>query len=218
LDKGFLRTLPPLEISSGLGEILKMAVVKDGRLFDLLERDGRQLLDQKFIGCPSADEVINRAVLGMKVELENNLWETDLKRLVDFGHSFSPIIEMRSIHHEGHAPLTHGQAVALDVMFSCLIAHGRGMLGVGDVERVFRTARAMQLPTNHTLFNEPLVILEALKDTMKHRNGAQNLPMPLRIGESTFLNDVSYDDIKAVAVRMKAINIELFGDDRGVDG
>ena len=215
LDKAFLRTLPSLEISSGLGEIFKMAVVKDARLFELLERHGAELLQKKFLDVGCADEVINRAVFGMKVELENNLWEMDLKRLVDFGHSFSPIIEMRSIHHEGHVPLTHGQAVSLDVMFSCLIANARGMLADHDVRRVFHTARAMELPTNHALFNEPLVILEALKDTMKHRNGAQNLPMPVKLGESVFLQDVSYDEIKAAARRMKEINVALFGDDTG---
>lgn len=216
LDKSFLRTLASIEVTSGLGEILKMAVVKDARLFEILERDGSELLTKKFLDCPSADEVINRAVEGMKVELENNLWEMNLERLVDFGHSFSPIIEMRSIHHEGQIPLTHGQAVALDVMYSSIISNGRGMLSDDELRRVFRTARAMELPTDHPLFREPLVLLEALKDTMKHRNGAQNLPMPVRIGESIFLNDVSFDEIKVAAARLGDINAELFGAAAGV--
>jgi len=211
LDKSFLKTLASIEISSGLGEILKMAVIKDRPLFDLLERDGKQLLETKFADVACADEVINRATTGMKDELQPNLWEKNLERLVDFGHSFSPIIEMRSISDKKHEPLTHGQAVALDVMYSCVISQQRGMMSQADVTRVLKTARQMQLPTCHELFTEPLHLLEALRDTMKHRNGAQNLPIPQSIGDPIFVNDLSYDEIKRAAEGFKTINENLFG-------
>ena len=209
LDKGFLRTLAPLEITSGLGEILKMAVVKDRALFDLLEEFGPELIDTRFIGCKAADDVINRAVSGMKEELQENLWEKNLERMVDFGHSFSPIIEMRSINDAGQVALTHGQAVSLDVLFSCVLSHQRGLMSKGDLLRVGRTAKRLQLPTNHALFNEPLVILEALKDTMKHRNGDQNLPIPRTIGVSQFVNDLTFLEIKAGVAGLKQLNAEL---------
>ncbi len=209
LDKGFLRTLAPLEITSGLGEILKMAVVKDLALFELLEGYGPELIDTRFIGCAVADEVINRAVSGMKDELQENLWEKNLERMVDFGHSFSPIIEMRSINDAGQVPLTHGQAVSLDVLFSCVISQQRGLLSPQDVLRVGRTQRRMQLPTDHALFREPLVILEALKDTMKHRNGDQNLPIPRAIGDSLFVNDLQFVEIKSAVAGLQAVNAQL---------
>lgn len=210
LDRAFLRTLDPVEISSGLGEILKMAVIKDQKLFEILERAGAELVTSKF-EHPDADEVINRAVLGMKVELENNLWEIDLKRVVDYGHSFSPIIEMRSITETGQIPLTHGQAVTLDVIYSCVLSSARGMLSFQDVVRVVRTAHTMGLPTSHPLFTNPLIILEALKDTMKHRNGAQNLPFPMTIGEATFVNDLSYDEIRAGVGKMLEVHRQVLG-------
>lgn len=211
LDKAFLRTLAPLEITSGLGEILKMAVVKDYDLFCLLEEFGPELIETRFIGCKAADEVINRAVRGMKDELQENLWEKNLERMVDFGHSFSPIIEMRSINDAGQIALTHGQAVSLDVLFSCVISHQRGLLSWTDLVRVGRTQQRMQLPTTHALFNEPLVILEALKDTMKHRNGDQNLPMPKSIGVSQFVNDLAFAEIKAAAAGLVELNAVLAG-------
>ncbi len=211
LDKAFLRTLAPLEITSGLGEILKMAVVKDHDLFCLLEEFGPELIETRFIGCKVADEVINRAVRGMKDELQENLWEKNLERMVDFGHSFSPIIEMRSINDAGQVPLTHGQAVSLDVLFSCVMSEQRGMLSHADVLRVGRTQRRLQLPTTHALFREPLVILEALKDTMKHRNGDQNLPTPQQIGQSVFVNDLTFAEIKVATAGLIALNAELDG-------
>jgi 2-epi-5-epi-valiolone synthase len=209
LDKRFLKTLEPIEISSGLGEILKMGVIKDYKLFELLEEYGNTLLDSKFLDCECSDEVINRSVQGMKEELENNLWEKNLKRSVDFGHSFSPIIEMRSIQQNEYPSLTHGQAVTIDVIFSSVIAMSRNLLSEHDTMRVIRTAKSMALPTIHPLFEDPLSILEALQDTMKHRNGDQNLPVPSSIGECVFINDLSYDEIKQSVLIFQNINDEL---------
>jgi 3-dehydroquinate synthetase len=209
LDKSFLKTLAPIEISSGLGEILKMAVIKDRALFELLEFNGANLVASKFQNCEYADEVINRAVQGMKEELENNLWEINLERIVDFGHSFSPIIEMRSIEENSHTPLTHGQAVTLDVIFSSVISYQRGLLHERELLRIARTAKNMHLTTDHELFHDPLMILEALTDTMKHRNGAQNLPMPNSIGASIFVNDLSFEEIKMGALGLIKLNEQL---------
>lgn len=193
LDKTFIRTQNDLEISSGLGEILKMAVSKDKRLFELLENNATELLESKF-ECECADEVINRSVKGMIEELENNLWEKNLKRVVDFGHSFSPIIEMKSLGSSNE--LTHGQAVALDVLYSCGISAIRNMMSPDDLFRVYKVAKALTLPINHPSFEDPLLLLESLNDTVKHRNGDQNLPIPESIGHSVFLNDLTYEEIK----------------------
>jgi 3-dehydroquinate synthetase len=209
LDKAFLKTLAAVEISSGLGEILKMAVIKDRALFELLELNGANLVASKFQICEYADDVISRAVQGMKEELENNLWEIDLKRTVDFGHSFSPVIEMRSIKENSHVPLTHGQAVTIDVIFSSVISFQRGLLHEKELLRIARTAKNMGLPTDHELFHDPLMILEALNDTMKHRNGAQNLPVPKSIGDSIFVNDLSFDEIKMGALGLIRLNEQL---------
>jgi len=209
LDKAFLITLAPMEISSGLGEILKIAVIKDPQLFNLLEVHGKALVESKFSDCDVADDVINLAVQGMKEELENNLWETDLKRKVDFGHSFSPIIEMRSIDENRYRPLTHGQAVTLDVIFSSIISCQRKLLPKQDLYRIALTAKRMDLPTDHELFHEPLLILEALLDTMKHRNGSQNLPIPDAIGSAVFINDLTLGQIKLGISELTLLNEQL---------
>lgn len=210
LDTTFLTTLEKKHISSGLGEILKMAVVKDSRLFDILEQHGKDLYDTNFNHMVSS-EVIARSITGMVEELEPNLWEKNLKRLVDFGHSFSPLIEMKSIH-EGlrcGPPLDHGEAVTLDVLYSCIISNMRNGLSHNDVLRIFRVAKSMYLPTIHPLFMDSEVLIEALNDTKKHRDNSQNLPIPVRIGESTFLNTLSDDEIKTAAYKMERIQEEL---------
>ena len=117
-----------------------------------------------------------------------------MKRVVDFGHSFSPIIEMKSLGSSNE--LTHGQAVALDVLYSCGISAIRNMMSPDDLFRVYKVAKALTLPINHPSFEDPLLLLESLNDTVKHRNGDQNLPIPESIGHSVFLNDLTYEEIK----------------------
>lgn len=198
LDKTFIKTQEPIEISSGLGEILKMAVIKDSLLFSTLEDYGSELLNSKF-DHPLANEVIGRAVHGMKEELENNLWERNLKRCVDFGHSFSPIIEMRSLATS--EPLTHGQAVTIDIILSCIISQMRGLLTDRDMLRISTTALNMELPIVHPMFKDVALLLEALNETTKHRS-AQNLPIPTEIGKYTFINDLTFEEICEAAEKI----------------
>ncbi|MDA9058178.1 sedoheptulose 7-phosphate cyclase [Candidatus Thioglobus sp.] len=208
LDTSFLKTLEPIEISSGLGEILKMAVVKDKKLFDILQLSGKKLYKEKFDNCYDATEVIARTISGMKDELQQNLWEQDLERYVDFGHSFSPILEIRSLNDSTVESLTHGQAVTLDVIFSCVISHIRNMFTQDDVLSVIALSRAMGLPVFHPYFGNVDFLTEALNDTIKHRNGNQNLPIPIGIGSSIFINDLKHEEIiKSIDVMKDLVNI-----------
>ena len=170
-----------------------MAVIKNRELFELLETQGSQLLSHKF-NHQVADRVIDLSIHDMIKELENNLWEKNLKRLVDFGHSFSPIIEMRTVGTNNE--LTHGQAVTLDVLFSCIISYQRKLLSFDDLKRVYSVAKSIKLPIYHEYFSNIAFLVEALNDTVKHRNGDQNLPIPTNIGEGIFINDLTKQEIQ----------------------
>ena len=66
---------------------------------------------------------MRRSIQGMLEELEYNLWEHILSRLVDYGHAFSPEIEMAALQGD-EALLLHGEAVNIDMalttqVFSC---------------------------------------------------------------------------------------------------
>ena len=141
----------------------------------------------------------------MKDELQDNLWELNLKRYVDFGHSFSPVIEMRSLIDESVESLTHGQAVALDVVFSSIISMNRNMLNQKDALRIIKTAKSMSLPVIHPYFTTPSLLIESLNETIKHRNGDQNLPIPSSIGQSIFINDLSHEEIVKAARSMQML-------------
>lgn len=204
IDTSFLATVPRRHIGNGLGEILKMAVIKDAELFRLLEENAASLVARRFQDVPCADEVISRSIQGMAEELEDNLWEKNLRRIVDYGHSFSPLVEMRALPE-----LLHGEAVALDCIFSAVLALHRGHLAEADVLRIVRTARSAGLPTFHPLFGDTGLLQDALADTVKHRNGSQNLPLLDGIGSTRFADDVTPTEIAKAAEAMESLSADV---------
>ncbi|MDQ4032982.1 MAG: sedoheptulose 7-phosphate cyclase [Actinomycetota bacterium] len=198
LDRSFLATLDNRHISNGLAEILKIGLIKDWRLFELLEDYAELLLTERFqgettIGDTVARNVFSRAISGMLEELQPNLWENTLERVVDYGHSFSPTLEMRAL-----PALLHGEAVCVDMALTTVLAEGRGLVTSRDRERILDVMRRLRLPSWHPLC-EPGLLGEALHDTSRHRDGLQRVPLPVGIGDACFVNDLTVPELTRAA-------------------
>ncbi len=202
LDKSFLLTLPRRHILNGLCEIIKLAVIKDPCLFHLLETHGEQSVDAHFQDEHSGI-ILDRAIEGMLEELEPNLFEEDLARKVDFGHTFSYGLETR---HEAH--LLHGEAVLLDILLSTVIARGRNLLTEEEMGRIFNLTDTLGIKLNASLL-DPSLLWASLMERTYHRNGLQRVPMPRGIGGCVFLNDINADEVEsAVKILEDRINIK----------
>ncbi|WP_181820754.1 3-dehydroquinate synthase family protein [Loktanella sp. D2R18] len=183
VDPDLLKSLPLAAVRQGMAEIVKIAMIRDRRLFEMLEECGETLIGTRFAQPVAvADEVITRSIDGMLIELSSNPYENmTLERYVDLGHMISPALEAQS----GYT-LHHGEAVAIDLAYTSCIANDAGHLSDEDLLRVIGLLRRLDLPTNHAFLNEALV-LRAFEDTEKHRGGALNLPVPTGIGTCDFI-------------------------------
>ncbi len=199
LDRTFLKTLHERHMSNGLAEILKIALIKDNKLFQLMEKNMGSLVSDRLQDKPEHDQIFHRAVRGMLEELEPNLWEDRLERAVDYGHSFSPMIEMNALPE-----LLHGEAVNIDMVFSLILAKQRGLFSSRDLERTLRIMRCLDLPTFHKTCSLEL-LEQALDDTVKHRGGLQRLPLTNGIGRCSFVNDVSAQEMKSAATEFEKV-------------
>lgn len=201
LYRKFIETQSDREICNGLGEIFKLAIIDDLGLFILLEGNAALLREEKFQYGAVPVKVINRSITAMINNLQSNLWEDNLMRAVDFGHSFSPLIEQESLPE-----LLHGEAVALDCLFSSCLAFNRGLLEEEELSRIFQVCKKLGLPTVHRSFLDSKKLLASMKDTIKHRNGNQNLPVPVGIGSHQFLNDVQENEIFLACDTLQNLN------------
>ncbi|KAG8436034.1 hypothetical protein GDO86_007220 [Hymenochirus boettgeri] len=191
LDRSFIQTIPRRQISNGLGEILKMALMKHKGLFELLERHGKYLLDTKFqtrIGVKShADPALKATRLAIETMLEElapNLWEDDLDRLVDYGHVISPELEMKVL-----PALMHGEAVNIDMAFMTYISYVQGMITPEERHRTIQCMRGLELPVWHVDCSLSL-IRKALAERFKHSGGQMRLPLPTGLGSAEIFNNV----------------------------
>lgn len=197
LDKTLLRTLPRRQVLNGVAEIIKLAIIKDAKLFQLLEAHGARSIAGVFQN-PAGADILDRAIGGMLAELEPNLFEDDLSRRVDFGHSFSQELEAR---HPDR--LLHGEAVLLDVAVSTLLASKRCLLSAPDTERIFGLIDGLGMVLDTAVLDGELM-WRSLLDRIEHRNGLQRVPVPDSIGGCVFLNDITRGEIDAAIAALDA--------------
>ncbi|WP_049780784.1 sedoheptulose 7-phosphate cyclase [Terriglobus saanensis] len=191
LDYGFLKTLPACHIAAGFSEVIKMAILCDGPLFEEIERHGPTLTFSSFQEPKEVGmRIAETAELLMMQELAPNLFEDDLARRVDFGHTFSPVIEIDSDFR-----ISHGEAVGLDMLLSTAIAANCGLCNSDVLDRLARLLDALSLPVWHEEMPSPSRLMIALSKARDHRGGALNLVVPRSAGSVAFLQDVSVEEL-----------------------
>jgi 3-dehydroquinate synthase len=201
LDKSFIATQNRRNIIKGVGEIMKLALVRSIELFELLENHGNRLILEKFQGNDDvADKVIEKSIEIMLEELGPNLWEHKLERCVDYGHTFSKIIEMQP-----NADIMHGEAVNIDGFLCVIISHQRRMITSQTRDRIFTVMQQVGLPTNcdYCTLN---ILEQGLIDAVEHRHGAQRIPLINAIGSSVCVNDITKDELKHALVELESMH------------
>lgn len=199
-DASFLRSLPLSEISCGLAEITKIALTRDRTLFEQLQMHGRELYRSRFSAPPeAAHRILYQAALVMLHELQPNLYEQNLRRVVDFGHTFSPLIEAVSGYE-----IRHGFAVATDMILSTAIAVSRGLCAPEVLRALLALVHDVGLPAALPALTAGQ-LHRAIESATQHRGGKLNLVVPTRIGQATFIDDVSADDIACALALIRPV-------------
>ena len=190
-----LATLGTAEIRCGLAESVKMALVNDRCLFELLERHGACLLTSKFQSPKSLGfEIVQRSALRMLECLQSNLYEDKTyERIVDFGHTISPLVESKS-----EFSIPHGDAVSIDIALSCALATELQLMAESDCERVLELLRRFGLPSTCSTLSEDLCKM-SFGEARRHRGGKINLVVPDSIGSARFLKEP--DEVPDSALR-----------------
>lgn len=188
LDKTFLTTLPERHLRNGVGEIVKLAVIKNPLLFELLDNHGQTAIQLAFQDTLST-KILTMAIDDMLAELQPNLFEDNLERLVDFGHTFAYSLEMQP-----DVDILHGESVAIDIALCSTLSYLRGMLSQHDLHRILNLMMKLNLPIYHTSVkvND---LWEGLNERILHRDGFQRVPLPKSIGQGVFVNNIQKNEI-----------------------
>lgn len=218
LDFSFLKTLPVDQIRNGMAELVKIAVVSNAEVFNLLEQYGSDLLyahfgytgdnaDLKKIGHQVTYESIKTMI-----ELETpNLHELMLDRVIAYGHTWSPTLELAP-----QVPLLHGHAVNIDMALSATIAAQRGYISTTDRDRILSLMSRLGLALDHPLLESDLA-WDATESITLTRDGLLRAAMPKPIGDCYFVNDLSRPELDAALAEHKRLCADYPRAGAGID-
>jgi len=206
LDFSFLATLPTEQVRNGMAELVKISTVGNNAIFELLEKYGEDLLTTRFghlDGTPELREIAGRVTydaIRTMLELEvPNLHELELDRVIAFGHTWSPKLELAP-----EVPFFHGHAITIDMALSTTIAERRGYISASDRDRIFwlMSRLGLSLDSDHLT---PELLRSATEQIVQTRDGQQRAAVPRPIGTCFFVNDLTQGELEEALVAHREV-------------
>ena len=138
-DMSTLKTLPARELSAGLAEVIKYALIMDVDFLTWLEHNlpAMMALDLAVLG-----EAVKRCCEYKAHIVAQDERESGVRALLNFGHTFGHVIET----HEGYGNWLHGEAVAAGMVQAAELSQRIGWLACDEVARVKRVLALANLP------------------------------------------------------------------------
>ncbi|QGU04706.1 3-dehydroquinate synthase [Corynebacterium comes] len=186
IDLDRLATLPREEIVAGSAEIIKTGFIADPVILERYEEDPA--------ACLRADghlpELIARSVTVKAGVVGEDLKESGLREILNYGHTFGHAVELRENYR-----WRHGNAVAVGMMFIAHLAASRGLIDADLVARHERILGSIGLPTSYPggHFDD---LYSAMTRDKKNRDGNIRFVALTGAGETTRLEGPSLDELR----------------------
>lgn len=138
-DMSQLFTLPDRELSAGLAEVIKYALLGDEDFLVWLEANMEGLIarDEQLLA-----EAVYRSCAHKARIIANDEKEQGERALLNLGHTFGHAIES----YLGYGEWLHGEAVATGMVMAADLSHRMGWISLEDLERTKKIISRAQLP------------------------------------------------------------------------
>jgi 3-dehydroquinate synthase len=140
-DLTTLETLPRNDFVAGLAEVVKCGLIADPVILDLVERDPQAAASWE---APTTRELVERSVRVKAEVVGQDLRESGLREVLNYGHTFGHAVE----HVERYA-WRHGAAVSVGLVYAAELARLAGKLDEGTADRHREVLSALGLPTTY---------------------------------------------------------------------
>jgi 3-dehydroquinate synthase len=162
IDLATLETLPRNEIVAGMAEIVKAGFIADPVILDLIEADPQAALDPAGTVLP---ELIRRAVAVKGEVVAADEKESQLREILNYGHTLAHAIERRERYQ-----WRHGAAVSVGLVFAAELGRLAGRLDDDTAERHRSILISLGLPVTYDTDALPQ-LLEYMAGDKKTRAG-----------------------------------------------
>ncbi|CAI3139021.1 3-dehydroquinate synthase [Acinetobacter calcoaceticus] len=187
-DMAQLNTLPDRELSAGLSEVIKYALLGDADFLVWLEQnmDGLVGRDANLLA-----EAVYRSCAHKARIVANDEKEQGERALLNLGHTFGHAIES----YLGYGTWLHGEAVATGMVMAADLSQRLGWISSDDVERTKKIIQRANLPISC-----PKIPLDEFLGYMAHDkkvlNGQLRLVLLKQLGQAVITKDFDVELMK----------------------
>ena len=187
-DMAQLVTLPTRELSAGLAEVIKYALLGDvdfldwleGHIDDLVRRDPERLAEAVYRSCEHKARIV-----------ASDEKEQGERALLNLGHTFGHAIES----YMGYGVWLHGEAVAVGMVMAADLSQRLGWISTDDLERTKKIIQRAHLPVKC-----PAIPLDEFLGFMAHDkkvlNGQLRLVLMSSLGKAIITKDFDVELMK----------------------
>lgn len=200
IDGGFLATLPPEELRSGLAEMYKHGLVADRTYWDKLK-------DLSAMTTDDLSQLIYESIIIKNDIVIEDPREQNVRKALNYGHTLGHAIESYCLASEDRTTLLHGEAIAIGMILESFISVALSGLSQDELDEITATFNDMY---DAVAFAKADItsIIEYLKYDKKNANGQINFVLLESIGKPVIDMQASNDLIHAAFDYYQASTID----------
>ncbi|MBM4265021.1 MAG: 3-dehydroquinate synthase [Deltaproteobacteria bacterium] len=195
-DLDFLETLSARDRRSGVAEAVKVALIRDAKLFCWLHENRERLA--RFEPEATEEMVVRCAELHLEhIRTSGDPFELGSARPLDFGHWAAHKLEELSGYE-----LRHGEAVAAGIALDSLYANRKGLIADEARHAIFETLDDLGFDVALPVF-EHLDVEQALEDFRAHLGGNLCVTLIDRIGHGVDVREIDVGTMRSCVADLR---------------
>ena len=167
ISTSFLGTLSKDEYKSGLGEVLKYALIGNKKLKNIIEKNSQDIINKK--------ESVLKIIVEESIKTKSKIVtedekESGIRAILNFGHTFGHAIEA----HNNYKNITHGAAITLGMVIASKLSFFEGHINNYQLDNIVNLIDSLGLNTDHSKYKYSQLKQYFLSDK-KIKDGKLNL-------------------------------------------
>jgi 3-dehydroquinate synthase len=192
-DPLLLRGLPMREISNGMAEVVRSAIIGAPELYRYLREAGSTDPEQTLSDPAFLERCVFDCARVKAGVVEQDPYERDLRRVLNLGHTLGHALESALDYED----IKHGEAVAIGIVAAIRVAVGRGRADEDFLRDTIEILKWCGLPTVAPQVDRNR-LRRSLKLDKKIKSGRLFFVLPLGVGLTEIVGDVTEDELLSV--------------------
>ena len=145
ISTSFLGTLSEDEYKSGLGEVVKYALIGNKKLRNIIEKNSKDVINR--------NESILKTIIEESIKTKSKIVtkdekESGIRAILNFGHTFGHAIEA----HNNYKNITHGAAITLGMVMASKLSFFEGHINDYQLDNIVNLIDSLGLNTDHSKY------------------------------------------------------------------